>query len=163
MHHENIAVSGPPQSHVFIYSHVLCVLSCAWTNRKISNIRRTKSQNLNDYPLVLQSSLSNPLKPGVKSRMKTTKLCCARHGYTQCLTMVTCWIKWCWVMTIQRCAQAQIRLLLSDLNSNPRPPNILFLSSEQLTTMIPTTTTTTATGNAATMSTIESTHSLPDL
>ena len=66
-------------------------------------------------------------------------------------------------MTIQRCAQAQIRLLLSDLNSNPRPPNILFLSSEQFTTMIPTTTTTTATGNAATISTIGSTHSLPDL
>ena len=35
--------------------------------RKISNIRNTKSQNLNDSPLVLQSSLSNPLKPGVKS------------------------------------------------------------------------------------------------
>ena len=38
--------------------------------RKISNIRRTKSQNLNDSRLVLQLSLSNPLKPGVKSRMK---------------------------------------------------------------------------------------------
>ena len=38
--------------------------------RKISNIRRTKSQNLTDSPLVLRSSLSNPLKPGIKSRMK---------------------------------------------------------------------------------------------
>ena len=38
--------------------------------RKISNIRRTNSQNLNDSHLVLQSSLPNPLKPGVKSRMK---------------------------------------------------------------------------------------------
>ena len=38
--------------------------------RKISNIRRTKSQNLNDSHLVLKSSLPNPLKPGVKSRMK---------------------------------------------------------------------------------------------
>ena len=38
--------------------------------RKISNIRRTKSQNLNNYRLVLQLSLPNPLKPGVKSRMK---------------------------------------------------------------------------------------------
>ena len=37
---------------------------------KISDIRRTKTQNLNDFPLVLRSSLSNPLKPGVKSRMK---------------------------------------------------------------------------------------------
>ena len=44
-----------------------------WVNKKyskISNISRTKSQNLNDSPLVLRSSLSNPLKPGVKSRMK---------------------------------------------------------------------------------------------
>ena len=40
------------------------------TYRKISNIRRTKSQNLNDSHLVLKSSLPNPLKPGVKSRMK---------------------------------------------------------------------------------------------
>ena len=38
--------------------------------RKISNRRRTKSQNFNDSDLVLQSSLPNPLKPGVKSRMK---------------------------------------------------------------------------------------------
>ena len=38
--------------------------------RKISNIRRTKSQNLNDFHLVLHLSLLNPLKPGVKLRMK---------------------------------------------------------------------------------------------
>ena len=38
--------------------------------RKVSNIWRTKSQNLNDSHLVLKSSLPNPLKPGVKSRMK---------------------------------------------------------------------------------------------
>ena len=38
--------------------------------RKLSNIRRTKSQNLNDSRLVLQLPLSNPLEPGVKSRMK---------------------------------------------------------------------------------------------
>ena len=37
---------------------------------KIYNIRWTKSQNLNDSPLVLQLSLPNPLKPGIKSRMK---------------------------------------------------------------------------------------------
>ena len=37
---------------------------------KISNIRRTKSQNLTDSRLVLQLCLSNPLKPSVKSRMK---------------------------------------------------------------------------------------------
>ena len=39
-------------------------------NRKISNTRRTKSQNLNVSRLVLQLSLLNPMKPGVKSRMK---------------------------------------------------------------------------------------------
>ena len=38
--------------------------------RKTPNIRSTKSQNLNDSGLVLQSHLPNPLKPGVKSRMK---------------------------------------------------------------------------------------------
>ena len=38
--------------------------------RKISNIRRIKSQNLNVCRLVLQLSLPNPMKPGVKSRMK---------------------------------------------------------------------------------------------
>ena len=38
--------------------------------RKISNIRRTKSQTLNVSRLVLQLSLPNPMKPGVKSRKK---------------------------------------------------------------------------------------------
>ena len=40
------------------------------TYHKISNIRCTKSQNWNASRLVLQLSLSNPLKPGVKWRMK---------------------------------------------------------------------------------------------
>ena len=34
--------------------------------RKLSNIRRTKSQNLNDSRLVLHLSSPNLLKPGVK-------------------------------------------------------------------------------------------------
>ena len=38
--------------------------------RQISNIRHTKSPNLNVFRLVLQLSLPNPLKPGVQSRMK---------------------------------------------------------------------------------------------
>ena len=38
--------------------------------RKIINISRTTSQNLNDSRLVLQLSLPSPLKPGVKLRMK---------------------------------------------------------------------------------------------
>ena len=36
------------------------------TYRQISNIRRSKSQVLNDSRLVLPLSLLNPLKPGVK-------------------------------------------------------------------------------------------------
>ena len=38
--------------------------------RIVSNIRRTKLQNLNDSRPALQLSLPNPLKSGVKSRMK---------------------------------------------------------------------------------------------
>ena len=38
--------------------------------RKVSNIRRTKCQNLNESRLVLQLSVPNPLKPSVKSIMK---------------------------------------------------------------------------------------------
>ena len=37
---------------------------------KISNIRHTQDQNLNDSRLIMQLALPNPLKPGVKSRMK---------------------------------------------------------------------------------------------
>ena len=40
------------------------------TYRQISNTKRTKSQTLNVSCLVLQLSLSNPLRPGIKSRMK---------------------------------------------------------------------------------------------
>ena len=38
--------------------------------RKISHIRRTQNQNINDYRLIMQLPLPNPLKPGVQSRMK---------------------------------------------------------------------------------------------
>ena len=38
--------------------------------RQVSTIRRTKSQHLKYFPTVLRLSLPNPLKPGVKSRMK---------------------------------------------------------------------------------------------
>ena len=38
--------------------------------RQTSNIKRTESQNLNIPPLVVQLCLPNPLKLGVKSRMK---------------------------------------------------------------------------------------------
>ena len=38
--------------------------------RQISNISHTKSQTLHVSHLVLQLSLPNPLKPGIKSKMK---------------------------------------------------------------------------------------------
>ena len=37
---------------------------------QISNISHTKSQSLNVSHLVLQLALPNPLKPGIKTRMK---------------------------------------------------------------------------------------------
>ena len=40
------------------------------TYRQFSNIRCTQSQNINGSRLILQLSLPNPLKPGVKLRMK---------------------------------------------------------------------------------------------
>ena len=46
-------------------SHIYCGMY-----RKVFNIRRTKSQNLNVSCLILQFSLPNPLKPDVKLRMK---------------------------------------------------------------------------------------------
>ena len=39
-------------------------------HRKIPNISRTETQTLNDSRLVLQLSLPNTLKSGVKSRME---------------------------------------------------------------------------------------------
>ena len=49
------------------------VMSDCWLHfkyRQLSNIRRAKSENLNVSRLVLQLSLSSPLKLGVKSRIK---------------------------------------------------------------------------------------------
>ena len=40
------------------------------THRQFSFIRRTQSQNINVSRLVLLLSLPNPLKPGVRMRMK---------------------------------------------------------------------------------------------
>ena len=54
------------------YTHVISSRSVIKHKncRKISNIRRTKSPNLNVSRLVLQLSLPNPMKPDVRSRMK---------------------------------------------------------------------------------------------
>ena len=61
-------------------SIILCVIILLWRylhelwkhilSRKISNIRRTKPENLSDCRLVLKLPLANPLKSGVKLRMK---------------------------------------------------------------------------------------------
>ena len=47
-----------------------CTIRLIYLYRKVSNIRRTKSQNLSDCRLILQLPLANPLKPGVKLRTK---------------------------------------------------------------------------------------------
>ena len=46
-------------------SRIFCENYC-----KISNIGHTQNQTLNDSRLIMQLPLPNPLKPGVKSRMK---------------------------------------------------------------------------------------------
>ena len=42
-----------------------------WIYHKVSYIRCTKSQHLKDSGTVLRLSLPNPLKPDVKSKMKS--------------------------------------------------------------------------------------------
>ena len=68
--------------HIIWYIYFIWKLCCrihekgldltkgVWEDRQTSNISHTKSQNLNASRLVLHLSLPNPLKPGVKSRMK---------------------------------------------------------------------------------------------
>ena len=53
-------------------TYIAAMLGLLWLPkyRQVSNIRRTKSQTLNVSCLGLQLFLSNPLKPGIKSRMK---------------------------------------------------------------------------------------------
>ena len=46
------------------------MMMVADTYRKTSSISRTKSQNLNVSSILLQLSSLNPLKPGIKLRMK---------------------------------------------------------------------------------------------
>ena len=51
-------------------AQVCCRMILKLTYHKVSNIRCTNSKSLNDSGLVLQMSLPNSLKLGVKSRMK---------------------------------------------------------------------------------------------
>ena len=53
-----------------IVNHVHIPWDALYMYRQISNISRTKSQNLIVSRLVLQLSMSNALKPDVKLRMK---------------------------------------------------------------------------------------------
>ena len=57
-----------------LYPVLYGYLQLAWHRqdiyRKTPSISHTKAQNLNVSHLVLQLSLPNPLKPGVKLRMK---------------------------------------------------------------------------------------------
>ena len=46
------------------------VLHFCGMQRKISNVRRTKYQNISDFYLVLELPLPNQLKPTVQSRMQ---------------------------------------------------------------------------------------------
>ena len=66
------SITRPPAGIIFTrqYKQVLVFHKDENNYRKISNISSTKSQNLTDSCLVLQLSSHNPLKPGVKSRMK---------------------------------------------------------------------------------------------
>ena len=65
-----------PQSvlHICIWSSIISFPVCQYhpndNYRQVSNIRRTKSQHLKNSRTVLRLSLSNPLKPDVKSRVK---------------------------------------------------------------------------------------------
>ena len=68
-------VPGIPKFYVSGKKPMVCNTNVWWPKEgklryhKTSNIRCTKSQNLNDSRLVLQLSLPNLLKPGVKWRM----------------------------------------------------------------------------------------------
>ena len=63
---QNDDLSLTPIRHPIAPSHgeICCAL---FEYRKVSNIRRTKCQNLNDSRLVLQLPVPNPLKPSIKS------------------------------------------------------------------------------------------------
>ena len=63
----------PTEAHRGYLCHQLIIMAtdeAILAYPQISNIRRTKSQNLNVSCPILQLSVQYPLKPGVKSRMK---------------------------------------------------------------------------------------------
>ena len=54
----------------FVFCYVVAWLNLHFTYHKTSSIGRTNSQNLNVSRVLLQWPLPNPLKPGIKLRMK---------------------------------------------------------------------------------------------
>ena len=67
---EKFEKNPPLQTRTKLITTNIMFSALEQTYRKISNIRRTKSQNLNVSGLVVQLSSPNPMKPGVQSRMK---------------------------------------------------------------------------------------------
>ena len=66
--HRHFLVPIPNTERSLEQRQNVCYLQLKY--RKISNIRCTKYQNINDSRIILQLSLSNPLNAGVKLRMK---------------------------------------------------------------------------------------------
>ena len=67
------SVNWSPYIHIYNPSNFISQKSRwkrRWIYRQISNIRRTNSHKSNVSRLVLQLSVPNPLKPGIKLRMK---------------------------------------------------------------------------------------------
>ena len=67
---ENVCSQFVQASLSYIFPFYLSIFFISYIPRKISNIRCTKSKKLNVSRLVLQLSMPNSLRPGVKSRMK---------------------------------------------------------------------------------------------
>ena len=60
----------PWNVHTGVFWFVVLWLQFKEIYHKVTDIRRTKSPNLNVSRLVLKLSSPNPMKPGVKSRTK---------------------------------------------------------------------------------------------
>ena len=61
---------GGPRQHQILVSITEQYFELDLIYRQTANIKQTKSQKLDVSRPVLQLSLSNPLEPGVKSKMK---------------------------------------------------------------------------------------------
>ena len=118
------------QSNISYYFY-LCMQWSMINYRKISYIRRTKSQNLTNSCLVLQLSLSNPLKTGVKSRMQAMLQLHLSDQQFNCL------LRWVSVKTkLESYGKTARYLMLSYFRKEHgagRPTSIVIQKSTQLT------------------------------